>query len=46
MKDLLDRKTRAALKLYSKLGYVGVVITEALAYIELLEEALAKKDAE
>lgn len=38
---LLDPKVRRALKLYSSLGYVGFVISEALAYIDLLEEASA-----
>lgn len=40
---LLDRHARECLRLYSKLGYVGVMIQEALAYIELLEAELLKE---
>lgn len=43
--DLLDAKTRQGLRLYRKFGYIGVVISEALAYIELLEEELARRES-
>lgn len=40
--ELLDRRTRAGLKLYLTFGYPGQCIAEALAYIELLEEELMR----
>ena len=42
--ELLDRKIRGQLRMYSTVGYVGYVIAEALAYIELLEEELAARE--
>jgi hypothetical protein len=43
---LLSDRIRDALWTYRMLGYVGVVITEAAAYIELLEGELARREAE
>lgn len=45
-RDLLDAKLRRELKAFSNFGYVGVLICEVLAYIELLEEELARQEME
>lgn len=42
---LLDRKIRVQLGHYSTFGYVGSLIREAVAYIALLEEELARREA-
>jgi hypothetical protein len=41
---LLDDHTRKCLRLYSTFGFVGVVIREALAYIELLEDEIERRE--
>jgi hypothetical protein len=43
---LLDTKIRKQLGEYSALGYVGHVIAEAVAYITLLEEELARHETQ
>jgi hypothetical protein len=43
---LLDPKIRKQLQEYSALGYVGHVIAEAVAYITLLEEELARHETQ
>jgi hypothetical protein len=43
---LLDANIRAGMRTYRLLGFVGTVVTEAGAYIELLEEELARREAE
>jgi hypothetical protein len=43
--DLLGRKAWEVARLYSTFGYIGVIIRELMAYIELLEEELAKREA-
>jgi hypothetical protein len=44
-KDLLDAKIRKQLAMYATYGYIGVVISEAIAYIALLEEEIARREA-
>ena len=39
---LLDATTRRAIATYSMLGYVGYLFRELMAYVELLEEEIAK----
>jgi hypothetical protein len=43
--ELLDRKIRKQIVLYSTFGYIGFVLSEAMAYIELLEEELARRES-
>lgn len=43
--DLMDSHLRKCILFYSKFGYIGVVLREMMAYIELLEEELAKHEA-
>ncbi len=43
---LLDRKVRKQLDDYRLMGYVGFLIGEAVAYIELLEAELERREKE
>ncbi len=43
---LLDRKMRNLMRFYSTFGFIGVVMSEASAYIALLEEELARRESE
>jgi hypothetical protein len=43
---LLDGRIRNGLWTYRMLGFVGVCISEATAYIELLEDELARREQE
>ena len=42
--SLLDRKIRKQMVDYSTFGHIGYVISEAMAYIDLLEEELARRE--
>ncbi len=41
---LLDERVRRAMETYRVFGYPGFVISEAKAYIDLLEEELGRRE--
>ena len=43
-RELLDPRIRRELKQLANFGYIGVLIREVTAYIELLEEEIAKAE--
>jgi hypothetical protein len=43
---LLDERIRNAMWIYRMFGFIGVVIGEMAAYIELLEDELARRETE
>lgn len=42
--SLLDDHARKCLALYSTFGFVGLMISEILAYVELLEAEIAERE--